>query len=143
MHMFSRQEPDADNGIDDESNNSGDEPTSAETPGQNGTTPGDPGPAGGVPQPAGTTPDDPGPDQNCAPEALNEHETIVAVDEESLPQTARLFEALKTNLETLSAQGAKFAQAQMEQQSDSHQRVHQQHHRNASARHHRTKGKLC
>ena len=85
MHMFSRQEPDADNGTDADSNNSGDEPTPAETPGQNGTTPGDPGPAGGVPQPAGTTPDDPGPDKNCAPEALNEHETIVAVDEESLP----------------------------------------------------------
>ena len=48
---------------------------------------------------------------------MNEHETIVAVDEESLPQTARLFEALKTNLETLSAEGAKYAQAHMKQQS--------------------------
>ena len=41
----------------------------------------------------------------------------MAVDEESLPQTARLFEAPKANLETLSAEGAKFAQAQMKQQS--------------------------
>ena len=41
----------------------------------------------------------------------------MAVDEESLPQTGRLFEALKTNLETLSAEGAKFAQAHMKQQS--------------------------
>ena len=55
---------------------------------------------------------------NCAPEALNEHETIVAVDDESLPQTARLFEALRPNLEMLSAEGAKFAQAHMKQQSE-------------------------
>ena len=41
----------------------------------------------------------------------------MAVDEESLPQAARLFEALKTNLETLTVEGAKFAQAQMKQQS--------------------------
>ena len=112
MAMFSRQDPDADNGTDDESNNSGEEPA-ADTIGQDGTTPDHPTPAGGVPELAGTTLDDPGPDKNCAPERLNEHETIVAVDEESLPQTARLFEALKTNLETLSAEGAKFAQAQM------------------------------
>ena len=117
MHMFSRQEPDANNGTDDNSNNSGDEPTPAETPGQNGTTPGDPAPAGGVSQPAGTTPDDPEPATNSAPEVLNEYETIVAVDEESLPQTVKLFEALKTNMETLSAEGAKFAQAHMKQQS--------------------------
>ena len=129
MHMFSRQEPDAHNGTDDESNNSGEQPP-ADTIGLAGTTPdehaGDVAqlagttpdePAGDVPQLAGTTPDDPGLDKNCVPEALNEHETIVAVDEESLPQTARLFEALKTNLETLSVEGAKFAQAQMKEQS--------------------------
>ena len=106
MHMFSRQGPDADNGTDDESNNSGDGPTPAETPGQNATTPGDPGSAGGVPPPAG------------APAVLNEHETIVGVDEESLPQTARMFEALKTNLETPSAEGAKLAQSRVGQQSE-------------------------
>ena len=100
MHMFSRQEADADNSTDDES-----------------TTSDDPGTANAVSQPPGTTAADPEPDKNSAPEALNEHETIVAVDEESLPQSARLFEALKTNLETLSAEGAKFAQAQMKQQS--------------------------
>ena len=82
-----------------------------------GTKPGDPGPAGGVPQPAGTTTDDPAPDQNCAPEALNEHETLVAVDEESLPEAAKMLEALRTNMEMLSAEGAKFAQAHMKQQS--------------------------
>jgi len=129
MAMFSRQEPDADNGTDDESNNSGEQPP-VDTIGLAGTTPDEPAgdaaqlagttpdePAGDVPQLAGTTPDDPGLDKNCVPEALNEHETIVAVDEESLPQTARLFEALITNLETLSVEGAKFAQAQMKQQS--------------------------
>ena len=41
----------------------------------------------------------------------------MAVDDESLPQTAKLFEALQTNLEVLTAQGAKFAQAHMKQQS--------------------------
>ena len=114
MAMFSRQEPDADNGTDDESNNSGEQPP-ADTIGLAGTTPDEP--AGDAAQLAGTTPIDPGVDKNCVPEALNEHETIVAVDEESLPQTARLFEALKTNLETLSVEGAKFAQAQMKEQS--------------------------
>ena len=114
MAMFSRQEPDADNSTDDESNNNGEQPP-ADTIGPAGTTPDEP--AGDVAQPAATTPDDPGLDKKRVPEALNEHETIVAVDEESLPQTGRLFEALKTNLETLTVQGAKFAQAQMKQQN--------------------------
>ena len=117
MHMFSRQEPDADKGIDVESDSCGEENTSAETPEQNDTTPADPDSAGGVSQTCGTTPDAPGSDKHCAPEALNEHETIVAVDEESLPQTSKLFEALKTNLETLTAEGAKYAQAHMKEQS--------------------------
>ena len=53
-------------------------------------------------------------DAKVAPaEELNEHETIVAVDPESLPNTVRLFEALQTNLDHLSTQAAIFAQAQV------------------------------
>ena len=68
MHMFSRQEADADNSTDDES-----------------TTSDDLGTANAVSQTPGTTAADPEPDKNSAPEALNEHQTIVAVHEESLP----------------------------------------------------------
>ena len=96
--MFSRTQPEGD----DESSESDEECT----PGEDAST-------GGVQQPACTPADDVGPDKSSAPEALNEHETIIAVDEENLPQTAKLFEALTTNLEMLSVEGAKYAQAHM------------------------------
>ena len=51
------------------------------------------------------------------PEELNQHETIVAVEQESMPQTLRLFGALQANLDILSTQGAKFAQAQLKASS--------------------------
>ena len=46
-----------------------------------------------------------------------QHETVVAVDQEAMPQTLRLFDALRTNLELLTSQGAKFAQAQLKASS--------------------------
>ena len=42
----------------------------------------------------------------------------MVVDEERLPGAAKLPKALKTNMETLSAEGAKFAQAHIKQQSE-------------------------
>ena len=38
---------------------------------------------------------------------------MIAVDPESMPDSVRLFNALQTNLELLSTQGAKFVQAQL------------------------------
>ena len=51
------------------------------------------------------------------PEPLNEHETIIGVDEDSCPKPLRLFEAWHASMTKLDAEAAKFAQAEMQQRS--------------------------
>ena len=52
------------------------------------------------------------------PEALNEHEAIIAVDDESLPNRGRLFEKLNTNLEMFQREARKLAEAHMKEHSN-------------------------
>ena len=47
-------------------------------------------------------------------EELNEHETIIGIDEQSCPKPLRLFQAWNASMEKLDAQAAKFAQANMQ-----------------------------
>ena len=58
------------------------------------------------------------PGANLVAEVLNEHETIIGVDEESCPKPLRLMEAWQAHFETLNAEGAKFAQASMQALGD-------------------------
>lgn len=50
-------------------------------------------------------------------EPLNEHETIIGVDEQSCPQPLRLFEAWNVSMARLDAEAAKLAQAEVQQRS--------------------------
>ena len=56
-----------------------------------------------------------GEDSDPPAEPLNEHETIIGVDEDSVPKTLRLFEAWNASVERLNAEAAKFAQAELKQ----------------------------
>ena len=59
-----------------------------------------------------------------SPEPLNENETVIGISEESCPKPLRLFEAWNASMSKLSAQAAKFAQAEMQQHSgDEHSAV--------------------
>ena len=72
-------------------------------------------PAGDVAQLAGAPGDA---DGHLAPAPeLNEDETVIGMDEQSCPQPVRLFEAWSATMGRLSAEAAKFAKAQVQQES--------------------------
>ena len=48
---------------------------------------------------------------------MNEHETIIGIDEQSCPNQFRLFEAWNATKEKFNAEAAKFAQASMQQEA--------------------------
>ena len=74
--------------------------------GRNAATPGN---NSGDPNPAET------PGDNLPAEELNEHETIIGVDEQSCPKPLRLFQAWTAIMEKPNAEAAKFAQANAQQ----------------------------
>ena len=106
--MFARQEA----SDQDDKGNDSDESTPADTPGNDS----------GDPQPADTPGNDSGDPhsaetlgENLAAEELNEHETIIGMDEQSCPKPLRLFQAWNASMEKLNAEAAKFAQSSMQQ----------------------------
>ena len=55
--------------------------------------------------------------QTLPPEELNEHETVIGIDQESPPLPLRLFGAFRAKMDVLRAEAGKLAQAQMREQS--------------------------